>query len=165
MASITFKGNAVNTSGNLPSVGDTAKDFTLVATDLSHKRLSDYKGKNVVLNIFPSINIGMCAESVRKFNEEASQLDNTVSLCISKDLPFAQSQFCGAEGMQYGERLSDFRTEFGHELGVRIGDGPLQVLLRRVFIVIVSAGKVTYSEQVPEIGQLQGYDNVLQAMQ
>ena len=165
MASITFKGNAVNTSGNLPSVGDTAKDFTLVSTDLSDKSLADYKGKNVVLNIFPSINTGICAQSVRKFNEEASQLDNTVILCISKDLPFAQSQFCGAEGIQNVEMLSDFRTDFGHEYGVQMEDGPLKGLLSRVVIVIDADGKVTYTEQVPEIGQEPDYDKALQAIQ
>ncbi|HLT09029.1 MAG TPA: thiol peroxidase [Cyclobacteriaceae bacterium] len=164
MAAITFKGNQVNTSGALPSVGETAKDFTLVATDLSEKSLTDYKGKNVVLNIFPSINTGICAKSVRKFNEEASKLDNTVILCISKDLPFAQSQFCGAEGIQNVEMLSDFRTDFGHAYGVLMEDGPLKGLLSRAVVVIDTEGKVTYTEQVPEIGQEPAYDNALQAL-
>ncbi len=164
MASITFKGNAVNTSGNLPSVGEKAKDFTLVGTDLSDKSLSDYQGKNVVLNIFPSINTGICAESVRKFNEEASKLDNTVILCISKDLPFAQSQFCGAEGIQNVEMLSDFRTDFGHAYGVQMEGGPLRGLLSRAVIVVDAEGKVTYTEQVPEIGQEPDYDKALQAI-
>src|SRR5690606_6071441 len=150
MAAITFKGNAVKTSGTLPSVGDNAKDFTLVGTDLSDRSLSDYKGKTVILNIFPSINTGICAKCVRKFNEEASRLDNTVVLCISKDLPFAQSQFCGAEGIQNVEMLADFRTNFGGEYGVQMEDGPLKGLLSRVVIVIDPQGKVTYTEQVPE---------------
>src|SRR5690554_2712300 len=111
MSAITFKGNAVNTVGSLPAVGDTAKNFTLVGTDLSDASLSDYEGKNVILNIFPSINTGVCAESVRKFNKEAASLVNTVVLCISKDLPFAQSQFCGAEGIDNVIMLSDFRTD------------------------------------------------------
>jgi len=164
MAAITFKGNAVKTSGTLPSVGDNAKDFTLVGTDLSDRSLSDYKGKTVILNIFPSINTGICAKSVRKFNEEASRLDNTVVLCISKDLPFAQSQFCGAEGIQNVEMLSDFRTNFGGEYGVQMEDGPLKGLLSRVVIVIDPQGKVTYTEQVPEIGQEPDYDKALQSL-
>jgi len=164
MAAITFKGNAVKTSGTLPSVGDNAKDFTLVGTALSDRSLSDYKGKTVILNIFPSINTGICAKSVRKFNEEASRLDNTVVLCISKDLPFAQSQFCGAEGIQNVEMLSDFRTNFGGEYGVQMEDGPLKGLLSRVVIVIDPQGKVTYTEQVPEIGQEPDYDKALQSL-
>ena len=165
MSAITVKGNQVNTSGSLPSVGETARDFTMVGTDLSDKSLSDYKGKNVVLNIFPSINTGVCAKSVRKFNEEASKLDNTVILCISKDLPFAQSQFCGAEGIQNVEMLSDFRTDFGHEYGVQMENGPLKGLLSRVVIVVDPEGKVTYTEQVPEIGQEPDYGKALQAIQ
>ena len=165
MSAITVKGNQVNTSGSLPSVGETARDFTMVGTDLSDKSLSDYKGKNVVLNIFPSINTGVCAKSVRKFNEEASKLDNTVILCISKDLPFAQSQFCGAEGIQNVEMLSDFRTVFGHEYGVQMENGPLKGLLSRVVIVVDPEGKVTYTEQVPEIGQEPDYGKALQAIQ
>ena len=165
MSAITVKGNQVNTSGSLPSVGETARDFTMVGTDLSDKSLSDYKGKNVVLNIFPSINTGICAKSVRKFNEEASKLDNTVILCISKDLPFAQSQFCGAEGIQNVEMLSDFRTDFGHEYGVQMENGPLKGLLSRVVIVVDPEGKVTYTEQVPEIGQEPDYGKALQAIQ
>ena len=165
MSAITVKGNQVNTSGSLPSVGEAARDFTMVGTDLSDKSLSDYKGKNVVLNIFPSINTGVCAKSVRKFNEEASKLDNTVILCISKDLPFAQSQFCGAEGIQNVEMLSDFRTDFGHEYGVQMENGPLKGLLSRVVIVVDPEGKVTYTEQVPEIGQEPDYGKALQAIQ
>src|SRR5690606_10283575 len=165
MASITFKGNAVNTSGNLPSIGETAKDFTLVATDLSDKSLSDYKGKNVVLNIFPSINTGICAESVRKFNEEASQLDNTVILCISKDLPFAQSQFCRAEGIQKVELLSDYRRDYWDEFGWQLKDGPRRGVLSRVVVVTGADGKVTDPEEVPEVGQEPDYDKGRQAIQ
>lgn len=164
MASITFHDNPVQTSGNLLSVGDTAKDFTLVGADLSDKSLSDYKGKNVILNIFPSINTGVCAKSVRKFNEEASKLDNTVVLCISKDLPFAQAQFCGAEGIENVEMLSDFRTNFGKEYGLQMEDGALKGLLSRVVIVLDPKGKVVYTEQVPEIGQEPNYDKALKAI-
>lgn len=164
MTKITFKGDEVHTVGSLPEVGEKAQDFTLVATDLSDKRLSDYKGKNVVLNIFPSINTGVCATSVRKFNEEATKLDNTVVLCISKDLPFAQSQFCGAEGIKNVEMLSDFRTSFGQDYGVELKDGPLRKLLSRAVVVINPEGEVVYKEQVPEIGQEPNYEAALKAV-
>src|SRR5690554_5180120 len=148
MSAITFKGNAVSTVGSLPAVGDRAKNFTLVGTDLSDVSLSDYAGKTVILNIFPSINTGVCAASVRKFNEEAAGLVNTVVLCISKDLPFAQSQFCGAEGIEDVVMLSDFRTDFGNEYGVLLADGPFKGLLSRAVIVIDAEGKISYTEQV-----------------
>lgn len=164
MTKITFKGNEVNTVGGLPEVGEKAQDFTLVATDLSDKRLSDYKGKNVILNIFPSINTGVCATSVRKFNEEAAKLDNTVVLCISKDLPFAQSQFCGAEGIENVVMLSDFRTSFGQDYGVELKDGPLRSLLSRAVVVVNPEGEVVYKEQVPEIGQEPNYEAALKAL-
>jgi thiol peroxidase len=165
MASITFKGNAVNTSGDLPSIGESARDFTLVGTDLSDKKLGDYKGKNIILNIFPSVNTGVCATSVRKFNEQASKLENTVVLNVSKDLPFAQSEFTKTEGIENVEMLSDFRTSFGQEYGVQMQDGPLKGLLSRAVIVIDSEGKVVYNEQVPEIGQEPDYGKALQAIQ
>lgn len=164
MAKITFKGDGVNTVGSLPAVGTEAKDFTLTATDLSDKSLSNYKGKNVILNIFPSINTGVCAQSVRTFNEEASKLDNTVVLCISKDLPFAQAEFCGAEGIKNVEMLSDFRSSFGEEYGVQMADGPLKGLHSRAVVVIDPQGKITYEEQVPEIGQEPNYDAAIQAI-
>lgn len=164
MTTITFKGDEVHTVGSLPAVGEKAKNFTLVATDLSDKSLSDYKGKNVILNIFPSINTGVCATSVRKFNEEAANLDNTVVLCISKDLPFAQAQFCGAEGIENVTMLSDFRTDFGKEYGVELNDGPLRGLLSRAVVVIDPEGKIIYEEQVPEIGQEPNYAAALKAL-
>jgi|SRR5690554_4231766 len=164
MSTITFHGDPVKTAGSLPPVGENAKDFTLVAGDLSEKSLSDYKGKNIILNIFPSINTGVCATSVRKFNKDASNLDNTVVLCISKDLPFAQSQFCAAEGIENVEMLSDFRTHFGEEYGVQMEDGPLKGLLSRSVIVINPEGKVTYTEQVPEITQEPNYDAALKSV-
>jgi len=163
MAEITFKGNSVNTLGNLPAVGEQAKNFTLVGTDLSEKSLSDYKGKKVILNIFPSINTGVCATSVRKFNEEASSLNNTVVLCISKDLPFAQSEYCAAKGLNNVEMLSDFRSDFGEEYGVEMQDGPLKGLLSRAVVVINEEGNVIYQEQVPEIGQEPDYESALKA--
>lgn len=164
MTKITFKGDEVNTVGSLPGVGENAKDFTLVAGDLSDKSLSDYRGKNVILNIFPSINTGVCATSVRKFNEEAAKLDNTVVLCISKDLPFAQSQFCGAEGIENVVMLSDFRTSFGQEYGVELKDGPLRGLLSRAVVVVDPEGTIVYKEQVPEIGQEPNYEAALKAV-
>ena len=164
MTKITFKGDEVHTVGSLPEVGEKARDFTLVATDLSDKSLSDYKGKSVILNIFPSINTGVCATSVRKFNEEAANLDNTVVLCISKDLPFAQAQFCGAEGIKNVEMLSDFRTTFGQDYGVELKDGPLRSLLSRAVVVINPEGDVVYKEQVPEIGQEPNYEAALKAV-
>lgn len=164
MSTITFKGNNVHTVGALPAVGDQAKDFTLVGTDLSDKSLSEYKGKNVILNIFPSINTGVCATSVRKFNEEAADLENTVVLCISKDLPFAQSEFCAAKGIENVVMLSDFRTDFGHEYGVLLADGPLKGLLSRAVVVINPEGKITYEEQVSEITHEPNYEAALNAL-
>lgn len=164
MSTITFHGDEIKTVGTLPSVGENAKDFTLVAVDLSEKSLSDFKGKNIILNIFPSINTGVCATSVRKFNEDATKLDNTVVLCISKDLPFAQSQFCAAEGIENVVMLSDFRTHFGEEYGVQMTEGPLKGLLSRAVVAISPEGKITYTEQVPEITQEPNYDAALKAL-
>jgi thiol peroxidase len=164
MAIITLKGSNINTLGNLPAVGSKAKDFTLVGTDLSDKKLSDYQGKNIILNIFPSVNTGVCASSVRKFNEEAASLQNTVVLCISKDLPFAQSEFCAAQGIQNVEMLSDFRTNFGEEYGVQMADGPLKGLLSRSVVAINAAGDIVYEEQVPEITQEPDYSAALKAI-
>ncbi|NQU31951.1 MAG: thiol peroxidase [Bacteroidetes bacterium] len=165
MAQITLKGNAINTIGNLPKVGSIAPGFTLVKNDLSSGSLSDYKGKKVVLNIFPSLDTGTCAASVRRFNQEASKLDNTVVLCISKDLPFAQARFCGAEGLKDVINMSDFRTgEFGKAYGVEIADGPLAGLESRSVVVIDEEGKVIYTEQVPEIIDEPDYDKALAAL-
>lgn len=164
MSTITFQGNAIKTAGTLPSVGENVKDSTLVAGDLSEKSISDFKGKNIILNIFPSINTGVCAASVRKFNEDATKLDNTVVLCISKDLPFAQSQFCAAEGIENVVMLSDFRTHFGQDYGVQMTDGPLKGLLSRAVVIINPEGKITYTEQVPEITQEPDYVAALKAL-
>lgn len=165
MAQITFKGNPINTSGNLPEVGTKAPDFNLTASDLSQKSLSDYQGKNVVLNIFPSVDTGVCAQSVRTFNEKVSAADNTVVLCVSKDLPFALSRFCAAEGLQNVETLSDFKSnEFSDAYGVKMTDGPLNGLLSRAVVVLNPEGNVIYNEQVPEIGQEPDYNNALNAL-
>lgn len=166
MSEITFKGNPTHTSGILPSVGEKAPSFALTAGDLSQKTLADYAGKNVVLNIFPSVDTGVCAQSVRTFNKEVSSAENTVVLCISKDLPFALSRFCAAEGLENVETLSDFKTEeFSNAYGVKMIDGPLSGLLSRAVVVINPNGEVTYTEQVPEIGQEPDYKNALAAIQ
>ena len=161
MAEITLKGNKINTSGTLPEVGSQAKDFQLVANDLSVKSLADYQGKKVVLNVFPSLDTPTCAASVRRFNQEASKLENTVVLCISKDLPFAQARFCGAEGLDQVHTLSDFRTDFGKDYGLEIVDGPLAGLESRAVILLDENGKVTYTQQVPEIVDEPDYEEVL----
>ena len=165
MAQITLQGNPINTVGNLPEVGTQAPDFTLVANDLSVKTLADYKGKKIVLNIFPSLDTGTCAASVRRFNAEASKLENTVVLCISKDLPFAQARFCGAEGLEAVHNLSDFRTgQFGKDYGVEIADGPLAALESRAVVILDAEGNVVYTEQVPEIVDEPNYDAALAAL-
>lgn len=161
MSQVTFKGNPVNTSGNLPNPGDNAADVTLTDVNLQDKSLSEYKGKNVVLNIFPSINTGVCATSVRKFNEKASSLDDAVVLCISKDLPFAQSNFCAAEGLKNVVMLSDFRSDFGKQYGVEITDGAMKGLLSRAVVVVDKEGKVAYTEQVTEISNEPDYATAL----
>ena len=162
MAAITLGGNAINTSGSLPQVGTNAPDFTLVKSDLSVASLADYKGSRVVLNIFPSIDTGTCATSVRTFNAKASELDNTKVLCISRDLPFAQKRFCGAEGLENVENLSDFKVgSFGKNYGLEITDSVLAGLHSRVVIVLDENGVIKYSEQVPEIADEPNYENAL----
>ena len=165
MAEITFKGNPIHTGGSLPTVGEKAPNFALTAADLSEKTLADYAGKNVVLNIFPSVDTGVCAQSVRTFNKEVSSAENTVVLCISKDLPFALSRFCAVEGLENVVTLSDFKTdEFVNAYGVKMVDGPLNGLLARAVVVINPNGEVTYTELVPEIAQEPDYKDALAAI-
>nr|WP_294938976.1 thiol peroxidase [uncultured Flavobacterium sp.] len=165
MAKITLKGNPVNTVGSLPEIGSKAKDFTLVKTDLSTASLADFKGTKLVLNIFPSVDTSTCATSVRKFNETASALDNTKVLCISRDLPFAQNRFCGAEGLANVINLSDFKDDsFGSTYGLTITDGPLAGLHSRVVIVLDENGVVKYTEQVSDIVDEPNYENALAAL-
>lgn len=165
MANITLKGNAINTIGNLPEVGSKAPDFSLKTVDLNTKKLSDFEGKKVVLNIFPSIDTGTCAMSVREFNKKASELENTVVLCISKDLPFAQARFCGAEGIENVEMLSDFATgSFGEDYQLEIKDGPLAHLHSRAVVVLDENANVVYTEQVPEIVDEPNYEAALKAI-
>jgi thiol peroxidase len=161
---ITLGGNTIHTVGKLPAVGTTVKDFTLTGIDLKDKTLADFKGKYVIMNIFPSVNTGVCSKSVRKFNEDAAGLTNTTVLCISKDLPFAQKQFCGAEGIDHVVMLSDFRTDFGNAYGVQIADGPMKGLLSRAVIVVDPTGKIVYEQQVPEIGQEPNYAAAIAAV-
>lgn len=154
---ITLGGKTIHTVGKLPAVGTSIKEATLTGVDLKDYSLADYKGKYVIMNIFPSVNTGVCSKSVRKFNEDAAGLKNTTVLCISKDLPFAQKAFCGAEGIKNVVMLSDFRTDFGHSYGVQIADGPMKGLLSRAVIVVNPEGNIIYGQQVPEIGQEPDY--------
>ena len=165
MALVKLGGNAINTSGSLPKVGEKAPDFELVKNDLSISKLSDYRGSKLVLNIFPSIDTGTCAASVRKFNESASQLENTKVLCISRDLPFAQKRFCGAEGLENVENLSDFKNgNFGKTYGLEITDSAFAGLHSRVVIVIDENGLVKYTEQVSEIADEPNYEAALASL-
>lgn len=165
MAAITLKGNPFSTVGNLPKVGEQAKDFSLITASLGVTKLSDFKGSKVVLNIFPSLDTGTCAASVRRFNKEASSLSNTKVLCISRDLPFAQARFCGAEGLENVITLSDFNTgKFGKEYGLEIADGPLAGLHSRVVIIVDETGKIIYTQQVPEIVDEPNYDAALKSL-
>lgn len=165
MASITLGGNPINTIGQLPQAGSKAADFQLVKNDLSVATLADFAGSNLVLNIFPSIDTGTCATSVRTFNAKASVLENTKVLCISRDLPFAQKRFCGAEGLENVVNLSDFKDgSFGKNYGLEIVDGPLAGLHSRVVIIVDENGVVKYAEQVSEIADEPNYDNALAAL-
>ena len=163
---VLFKGIIVTLVGSFITPGTMAPDFNLVKNDLSEYILNENKGKYVVLNIFPSLDIGVCAMSVRRFNQMASELPNTTVLCISKDLPFAQSRFCTVEGIENVVPLSDFRntSSFGEKYGVLMKDGPLQGLLARAVVVINPQGEVIYSELVPEITQEPNYEAILKVI-
>ena len=162
MAQITLQGNAINTIGNLPKVGEKAAEFNLVKNNLGEAKLNDYKGKKVILNIFPSIDTPVCAASVRKFNAELNNMQNTAVLCISRDLPFAQARFCGAEGLDNVITLSEMKGDkFSKTYGVQIVDGPMTGLMARSVVIIDEQGKVIYTELVPEIAQEPNYDKAL----
>lgn len=164
MATITLQGNPIETVGSLPAVGSAAPAFTLTKTDLSDVTLADFAGKTVVLNIYPSVDTGICAASTRKFNEIASQQAGVAVLCVSADLPFAHSRFCGAEGLENVVSLSTFRSaDFGGNYGVTVTTGPLAGLMSRA-VVVIKDGKVAYTEQVPEIVQEPDYDAALAAL-
>lgn len=164
MATVTMQGNEISTVGQLPEVGSQAPAFTLVKGDLSDITLESLAGKRVVLNIFPSIDTGTCAASVRKFNEQAASLENTVVLNVAADLPFAMARFCGAEGIQNAEVGSSFRSSFGADYGVSFANGPLAQLLSRAVVVVDENGKVIHTEQVAEIVNEPNYDAALAAL-
>ena len=165
MTKITLQGNQIKTIGKLPKIGKKAPKFKLVKTDLSKAGLKDFKGKKVLINIFPSIDTGICAASLRKFNETAAGLENTIVLNVSKDLPFAHSRFCAAEGIENALTLSDFeKGKFGRKYGVTIKTGPMKGLLSRAVVVVNEEGLVSYTEQVPEIAQEPNYDAALEAL-
>ncbi len=165
MATVTLGGNAIHTNGELPKVGSQLQDFQLVKDDLSVVSLADFSGKKLVLNVFPSIDTGTCATSVRQFNQKAAALENTIVLCISRDLPFAQKRFCGGEGLDNVITLSDFKEgTFGKNNGLEIVDGSLAGLHSRVVIVTDENGKVQYTEQVSEVANEPNYEDALKAL-
>ena len=161
MAQVTFQGSPISTNGNLPAIGQVAPDFTLVAADLSEKSLANFAGKRKVLNIFPSIDTGVCAQSVRTFNKRASSLDNTVVLCISADLPFAQARFCGSEGLENVVTLSTFRSSFSNDYGVTLTKSPLRGLTARAVVVLNEQNQVLHAELVSEIANEPDYEAAL----
>lgn len=165
MAHVTLGGNLLHTNGELPEKGSHAADFSLVNADLGTISLDNYKGKKLILNIFPSIDTGTCAASVREFNKKASALENTTVLCISRDLPFAQKRFCGAEGIENVVTLSDFRDgTFGKNYGLELLDGPLKGLHARSVVVLDENHDVVYTELIPEIKNEPNYEKALAAL-
>ena len=165
MAKITLGGNPVETIGDLPNVGIKAPNFTLITKDLSEKKLEDYTGNKVVLNIFPSVDTGTCATSVRTFNKKASEVENTKILCISRDLPFAQARFWGAEGIENVEMLSDFKSgDFGKSYGLNFKNGPFETLHSRCIVVLDEQGNVLHTEQVQEVADEPNYEAALNAL-
>jgi len=165
MAQVKLKGNPVQTSGTLPAVGSTAPDFRLTGTDLKDVSLSQFKGKKVVFNIFMSLDTSTCAASVRRFNSELADREDTVVLCISRDLPFAHARFCEAEGIKGVISLSDMRDRsFGRDYGIELKDGPNEGLLARSVIVLDENGTVVYTQQVDELSSEPDYESALAAI-
>jgi len=164
MAQTAFGGTPVNTSGDLPTPGASLPSFTLTGANLQDFSNSDVAGKRVIFNIFPSVDTAVCATSVRKFNELASSLENTVVYCVSADLPFAQSRFCGSEGLSNVQNASSFRGGFGDAFGVQLNEGAFNGLLARAVVVADESGKVLHTELVPEIGQEPNYDAAISAL-
>lgn len=165
MATITLKGNPINTLGELPKVGEAAPEFLLTKTDLSDVGLGAFAGQKLVLNIFPSLDTPVCATSVRAFNAKASSLGNTTVLCISADLPFAAGRFCSTEGLDKVVPLSTFRSPaFGQAYGLTITNGPLKGILARAVVVVGENGTILHTELVPEIAQEPNYDAALAAL-
>jgi thiol peroxidase len=165
MATVTLRGNPIHTPGELPAVGSRAPDFTVTGGDLSDVTLDSFAGKNLILNIYPSVDTPTCAASTRAFNEKAAGRDDTVVLCVSQDLPFAFSRFCGAEGIENVKTGSVFRSTFLQDYGVELVDGPLRGLAARAVVVVDPDGKVKYTQLVPEIGQEPDYDSALAALE
>lgn len=162
MATTNLKGTAIKTSGDLPKVGEIAPDFTGVKQDLSNVSLSDFKGKRVIINAFPSLDTAVCAASVRRFNKEVASLENTIVLAVSKDLPFAQGRFCTTEGIDGVVTLSQFRNKcFENNYGLLMEDGPLKGLLARAVVVVDEQGKVIHSELVSEVTEEPNYEQAL----
>lgn len=157
MGNITLKGNPVSTIGDLPAIGSAAPNAQLTTTSLSEISLEDFRGKRLILNIFPSVDTPTCATSVREFNTKAAGMDNVAVLCVSADLPFALARFCGAEGIKNVESASAFRSDFGKKYGVTITDGPLKGVLSRAVVVLDAEGKVLHTEQVAEIADEPNY--------
>jgi len=164
MAETALGGNPVNTVGDLPAVGSPSPSFAITKGDLSEVTADNYAGQRVILNIFPSVDTPTCATSVRTFNEKASSLDNTVVVCVSADLPFAQGRFCGAEGLTSVVTASTFRSDFGTAFGVTLADGKLAGLLARAVVVLDEHGTVIHSQLVPEIAQEPDYDAAIESL-
>lgn len=165
MSDLKFKGNPIHTTGEMPSKGSKAPNFELVKNDLSRVSLNDYLGKNVILNIFPSIDTGVCATSARKFNQDASNLPNTVIACISKDLPFAHSRFCGAEGISNLDMLSSFDNDnFESNYQLTMKDGPLKGLFARAIVVVNPTGEIVHTELVDDIVHEPNYEAAMAAI-
>lgn len=164
MATVTLRGNPVETSGELPAVGTSAPAYSLAAQDLSEITNETLAGKRIIMNIFPSIDTAICSTSVRRFNERAAGLDNTVVLCVSEDLPFAAKRFCGAEGIENVTTGSGFRGDFARTFGVRIQTGTMTGLMARSVVVIDEHGKIAHTELVPEIAQEPDYDAAIAAL-
>lgn len=164
MAQISFKQTPVHTIGTLPEIGKAAPPFTLVRKDLSEVSLSNYKGKKIVINIFPSLDTRVCAMSVRQFHKLLSEQSNVAVIHVSLDLPFAMERFCTAESMPGAETLSAFNSTFGQDYGVKMLDGPLKGLLSRAIVIVDESGKVIYTEQVAEITHELNFQKALEAL-
>ena len=164
MANITLKGHSIHTRGDLPAKASLVEDFSMINTELGESKLSDYSSKKKILNIFPSIDTGVCASSVKAFNQKISTADNLVVLCLSLDLPFAHKRFCGAEGIDKVEVFSLFRSDFLEKYPIEMTDGPLKGLCSRCIILLDENNRVVYTEQVPEITQEPNYQAVLDAV-
>ncbi len=164
MAQTALRGNPVQTVGDLPAVGSPVPSFTVTGNNLADVTAADFAGKNLVLNIFPSIDTPTCATSVRTFNQRAAELGDTVVLCVSADLPFAQNRFCGAEGIENVKTGSTFRGNFGEQFGVTLAEGPMAGLMARAVVVVDANGNVVHSQLVPEIAQEPDYDAAIAAL-